>query len=47
MPFCAVLRAAPEADRLPKRNDNKNNQIEERSLVYIAHQLDFLGRVGE
>ena len=44
----SALENHPELDRekLSQWVQTRHRQIEERSLVYIAHQLDFLGRVG-
>lgn len=45
----SALMDHPELDRekLSQWVNTRHRQIEERSLVYIAHQLDFLGRVGK
>lgn len=44
----SALENHPELDRekLAQWVQTRHRQIEERRLVYIAHQLDFLGRVG-
>jgi hypothetical protein len=42
-----ALRGHPDLDpvRLPSWIAQRHAQIEAGSLVYIAHQLDFLGRM--
>ncbi len=44
----SALQNHPELDakRFAEWVRTRRRQIEDRSLVYIAHQLDFLGRVG-
>jgi hypothetical protein len=45
----SALKDHPELDkkRFSDWVQTRHRQVEERTLVYIAHQLDFLGRVGE
>lgn len=44
----SALQGHPELDnkKLSQWVQTRHNQIDDRTLVYIAHQLDFLGRVG-
>jgi hypothetical protein len=46
----ALIDRQPLADRRAAFQawiDRRHRQIEERTLVYIAHQIDFVGRVPE